>query len=182
MKTDKYDWLVEAAKTNEAWAKELEITLTESQKAELSAIKDGRSFNVLELGHGEGKTFLTAFLMLRLVLTHPYSLALVLCPTMNQARDIWLLQCEKLAGRSERISKMITFTPRGFIVLGEPSYQWGCLLASGDEKIERIMGIMRNHLFIVVDEAAGIPDEHARVVRAYGTHNSTTRVFVTGGS
>lgn len=157
MKTEKLDWVQDAVVSNDAWAKELGVTLTVLQQRELSRI-DGAGRYALGLNRCEGNTFLTAFIASRWILSHPYGQVVVICPTMRQAESIWIFEFKKVIRGSERVSEVFSVFRHGFGVGGCNNLQWGGLLCSGQDPLQ-IQGICRENLLMIVDGIHNVSDE-----------------------
>ncbi len=123
------------------WEKQAEI---------LRSVRDASRVAVRS-GHGVGKTWAAARACLWFLYTHPHSVVLTTAPTQRQVRSILWAELR----RQWRASRMplggrLTETR---LVLDD---DWFALGLSTDEP-ERFQGYHAAHLFLVMDEAPGVP-------------------------
>lgn len=113
-------------------------------------------------GHGCGKDGCASWLALWFLVTRPYAKVIVTAPTNRQLRDIFLAEISKWLRQSVVADEFIV--RKDSIQHKEAPKEWFLRLISPsitstrEEQAETLAGLHGDHLFIIADEASGIPD------------------------
>ena len=113
-------------------------------------------------GHGCGKDASAAWLAMWFLVTRPFAEVIVTAPTNRQLRDIFLAEISKWLRQSPVADEFIV--RKDSIQHKEAPKEWWLKLISPsvrgtkDEQAETLAGLHDDHMFIICDEASGIPD------------------------
>jgi len=113
-------------------------------------------------GHGCGKDSTATWLALWFLVTRPYAKVVVTAPTNRQLRDIFLAELSKWLRQSLVAEEFKVL--KDSVVSKEASKEWWLRLispsvrATKEEQAETLAGLHGDHLYIIADEASGIPD------------------------
>jgi len=112
--------------------------------------------------HNCGKDASASWLALWFLVTRPYAEVIVTAPTNRQLRDIFLAEISKWLRQSPVADEFIV--RKDSIQHKEAPKEWWLRLispsirATKEEQAETLAGLHDDHLFIICDEASGIPD------------------------
>jgi hypothetical protein len=113
-------------------------------------------------GHGIGKDACASWLALWFLVTRPFAEVIVTAPTNRQLRDIFLAEISKWLRQSPVADEFVVrkdsiqhkeYPKEWWLKLISPSVR-----ATKEEQAETLAGLHDDHLFIICDEASGIPD------------------------
>lgn len=139
----------------------LEVTPSTQQIELLQAVSKEKR-NSVRSGHGCGKDAAAAWIALWFLVTRPYAKVVVTAPTNRQLRDIFLAEMSKWLRQSVVADEFII--RKDSIQHKEAPKEWWLRLispsirATKEEQAETLAGLHGDHLFIIADEASGIPD------------------------
>lgn len=139
----------------------LEVTPTKQQIELLQAISKEKRTSVRS-GHGVGKDAVSTWLAIWFLCTRPYAKVVVTAPTNRQLRDVFLAELSKWLRMSVVADEFVV--RKDSIQHKEAPKEWWLRLispsvrATKEEQAETLAGLHGDHLFIIVDEASGVPD------------------------
>jgi len=139
----------------------LKIVPTDQQILLLQAVKENKRTTVRS-GHGIGKDACASWLALWFLVTRPYAEVVVTAPTNRQLRDIFLAELSMWLRQSLVADEFKVM--RDSVVHKEAPKEWWLKLispsvrATKEEQAETLAGLHDKHLFIIIDEASGVPD------------------------
>jgi len=113
-------------------------------------------------GHGCGKDTGASWLAMWFLVTRPYAKVVVTAPTNRQLRDIFLAEISKWLRQSIIADEFVV--RKDSIQHKEAPKEWWLRLVSPsvrstkEEQAETLAGLHGDHLYIIVDEASGVPD------------------------
>ena len=139
----------------------LKVVPTDQQIELLLAVQNNKRTTVRS-GHGIGKDACASWLALWFLVTRPYAEVVVTAPTNRQLRDIFLAELSMWLRQSLVADEFKVM--RDSVVHKEAPKEWWLKLispsvrATKEEQAETLAGLHDKHLFIIIDEASGVPD------------------------
>jgi len=133
-----------------------------TQQIELLQAVGKNKRTTVRSGHGCGKDASASWLALWFLVTRPFAEVIVTAPTNRQLRDIFLAEISKWLRQSPVADEFII--RRDSIQHKDAPKEWWLKLispsvrATKEEQAETLAGLHDDHLFIICDEASGIPD------------------------
>ena len=113
-------------------------------------------------GHGTGKDAFAAWMILWFMATRPYAKVACTAPTARQLNDVLWSEIAKWFRKSTLQDEFIHQKDK-FFHKDAPKEWWARAISpqvrgSKEDQAETLAGLHGDHLFIVVDEASGVPD------------------------
>ena len=154
-----------------AWKKSTLLFATEAipgfipseQQIELfKAMDSGSKRTTIRSGHGTGKDTGASICILQFLTTRAYSKVVCTAPTARQLHDILWSEISKWLRKSVLADEFVIQNDK--IFHKESPKEWWAravstnVRASKEDQAETLAGFHGDHLFIVVDEASGVPD------------------------
>ena len=139
----------------------IQITPT-TQQIEFFQALAGQKRITIRSGHGTGKDTSATCAAIWFLCTRPYAKVVVTAPTNRQLRDIFLSEISKWLRQSIVADEFVI--RKDSIQHKEAPKEWWLRLispsirATKEEQAETLAGLHDDHLFIICDEASGIPD------------------------
>lgn len=139
----------------------LKVTPTTQQIQLIQAVQNEKRVTVRS-GHGVGKDAGASWLALWFLVTRPFAEVVVTAPTNRQLRDIFLAELSMWLRQSLVADEFRVM--RDSVVHKEAPKEWWLKLispsvrATKEEQAETLAGLHDKHLFIIIDEASGVPD------------------------
>lgn len=144
------------------WSKQDEILL--------SAFNNQRT--TVKSCHGIGKTFIAARIALAFLFAHQDSVVVTTAPTFRQVENILWREIRQAASRSKiKLGGNILKTKY------EIDEKWYAIGISSD-KDDNFQGFHAEHLLVIGDEAAGIPETTMQVMEALMTSQGTHELLI----
>ena len=132
------------------------------QQVELLKHLPNKKRITIRSGHGTGKDCCASIAIMWFLCTRPYAKVVCTAPTARQLADILWSELSKWIRKSILVEEFVVQKDK--IYHKEAPKEWWAravstnVRASKEEQAETLAGFHGDHLFIVVDEASGVPD------------------------
>ena len=138
----------------------LQLEPLDWQSSVMAAVADGERRLSVRSGHGVGKSVCAAATMLWFLLTKYPCKVVVTAPTASQLYDALFSEVKSLMKRlPPPVAKLIEATSDRVVLKASPSEAFITARTSSKEKPESLAGAHSTWVFLVADEASGIPEE-----------------------
>lgn len=137
----------------------LKQTPTDQQGDALVALDNG-DFVTVKSGHGCGKSFVEAGTVIHYMCTRPFCRIPCTAPTKHQLYDVLWAELAKLHRQMHSgFAAQFEWTKERFFRKSDPEEWFAVARTATKENPEAIQGFHGEYVYVVIDEASGVPEQ-----------------------